>query len=86
MQSVKLNERPVNVQRAAEFTGYSVGYIRNLVSKGKIPFHKRGAAKGAGAVRFFESELADWMKREWSFSPAQSDLCERAEKILGGVK
>lgn len=72
--AVKLNERPVKVGRVAEITGYSAGYIYQLVSAGKIPFHKHGGAGTKGAVRFYESEITDWIKNGWGFSPSQDDI------------
>lgn len=81
--AVKLNERPVKVGRVAEITGYSAGYIYQLVSAEKIPFHKHGGAGTKGAVRFYESEITDWIKNGWGFSPSQDDISAKAEKILG---
>lgn len=82
--TVKLNERPIMVARVAEITGYSKGYVYQLVSQQKIPFHKRGGTGTKAAVRFFESEITDWMKSGWGFSPAQDDIHDAAEKIVGG--
>lgn len=82
--TVRLNERPIKVARVAEITGYSKGYVYQLVSLGKIPFHKRGGTGTKAAVRFFESEITDWMKSGWGFSPAQDDILDAAEKIVGG--
>lgn len=81
--TVRLNERPIKAARVAEITGYSKGYVYQLVSWGKIPFHKRGEAGGKGAVRFFESEITDWMKHDWEFSPSQNEIHAEAEKIVG---
>lgn len=85
IDAVKLNERPIKVARVAEITGYSEGYIYQLVSSGKIPFHKRGETGSKGAVRFFESEIIDWLKNGWGFSPAQDDIYASAEKIVRGL-
>lgn len=82
--AVKLNERPVTTARAAEFTGYSKAHIYRLVHEGRIPYHKRGSAKGSGALRFYESELSRWMKDDWHFSPASGGLHETAERLLDG--
>lgn len=82
---VTLNERPVKVDRAAELTGYSVAHIYRLVRERKIPCHKRQGLKNKGAVRFYESELADWIKNTWTFSPAESDVHAAAEKIVRGM-
>lgn len=83
---VRLNEQPVKVSRVAEITGYSEGYVYQLVKAKKIPFHKRGEAGTKGAVRFYESEINDWIKNGWGFSPAQEDLHCEAEKIVGGLQ
>ncbi|MGP1444334.1 helix-turn-helix transcriptional regulator [Treponema sp.] len=80
--SVKLNERPVKVARIADLTGYSKDYIYQLVHRGKIPFHKRGDAGSKGTLRFFESEVTEWIMK--SFTPSVSDLYEQANKILEG--
>lgn len=79
--AVKLNERPVKVGRVAEITGYSAGYIYQLVSAGKIPFHKHGGAGTKGAVRFYESEITDWIKNGWGFSiPCRTTSVRRQRK------
>ena len=78
----RLNERPIKIDRVAEITGYSVSHVYRLVHEAKIPFHKRGGAGTKGAVRFYESEITDWMKNGWGFSPAEDDLHGQAEKIL----
>lgn len=85
-EAVKLNEQAVKIGRAAELTGYSVAHIYRLVREGKIPFHKRVGKSNKGAVRFYESEINDWIKNGWEFSPAQDELHEMAEKILGGER
>ena len=82
---VRLNERAVKVARAAELTGYSVAHIYRLVREGKIPYHKRAGRSNKGAVRFYESEINDWIKNGWEFSPAQDDIHAEAEKLLGGT-
>ena len=79
---VKLNERAVTVNRAAELTGYSVAHIYRLVREHKIPFHKRSGKSNKGAVRFFESELENWIKSDWGFSPAEADIHAKADEIL----
>lgn len=82
--AVRLNERPIKIARVAEITGYSVSHVYRLVHEEKIPFHKRGGVGTKGAVRFYESEITDWMKSGWGFSPAEGDLHGQAEKILEG--
>ena len=80
MQNVKLNERPIKAEQVAEMLGYSRGYVYQLVMRKKIPFHKWG--KGKGAVLFFESEILNWIRNTWEYSPAQNDIEQRAGKIL----
>lgn len=75
--TVALNERPITAKQAAAFMGYSEGYVRTLVSKKQIPFHKRGAIGSNGAVCFYESELHRWLE---GFSKV--DLNEAAGRIL----
>ena len=84
--AVRLNERPIKVARVAEITGYAKGYVYQLVASGKIPFHKRGGPGTKGAVRFYESEITDWIKNGWEYSPAQDDVSSRADEIIGGRK
>ena len=74
----------LDIKDVAEITGYSKGYVYQLVSQQKIPFHKRGGAGTKAAVRFYESEINDWMKNGWGFSPAQDDIQSEAEKLVGG--
>lgn len=84
--SVRLNERPIRISQVADITGYSQSHLYRLVREGRIPFHKNGRAGSKGAVRFYESEIDDWIKNGWVFSPAQTDLDAQADKILEGMK
>jgi len=47
-------KRFLNVPEVAIYTGYSQGYVYNLMSKGKLPFTKPG-----GKTAFFEREKID---------------------------
>lgn len=84
--SVRLNERPIRISQVADITGYSQSHLYRLVREGRIPFHKNGRAGSKGAVRFYESEIDDWIKNGWVFSPAQANLDAQADKILEGMK
>lgn len=55
------NEREsfMTAQEAAEFTGYALASIYNMVSRGQIPFHRR---KPGAPPRFLRSELDRWMR------------------------
>ena len=46
----------INIKVCAELTGYTVGYIRQLVFKREIPFYK-----GRKPLRFKRSEIQEWM-------------------------
>lgn len=48
----KVEDRVLNVEEAAELLRRSVGSVRQLVQRGKIPCHKVG-----GRIYFSESEL-----------------------------
>ena len=54
-------QKAFNVLEAAEYTGYTVNYIRKLVHQGKIPFFKPMGRKGR--VFFKPSELQDFLFR-----------------------
>lgn len=82
VNAVRLNERPVKVDRVAELTGYSKGYIYQLIHKGQIPYHKRGGTGTKSAVRFYESEINDWMRNDWE-SVASNDVMDgMADRLL----
>lgn len=46
----------INIKACAELTGYTEGYIRQLVFKREIPFYK-----GRKPLRFKRSEIQEWM-------------------------
>lgn len=52
-----------NVDDVAEQTGYAVSYIYKLISKGEIPYRKKGKKGGKGAVRFVPAEIIDWVNQ-----------------------
>jgi excisionase family DNA binding protein len=47
----------IKISEAEVETGFTKGYIYELVSKQSIPFHKRGHS-----LRFSRKELRDWIK------------------------
>jgi predicted DNA-binding transcriptional regulator AlpA len=64
----------INVNECAALTGYSPGYIRQLVFKRAIPFHKNPKLK---PVRFKRVEILDWMASK-KFTP----ITEQAENYI----
>ena len=50
----------INTKEAAEFTGFTVAYIRMLVQWRQIPFYKRDFSR---VVMFDKQELADWKSK-----------------------
>jgi predicted DNA-binding transcriptional regulator AlpA len=64
----------MNVEECASLTGYTPGYIRQLVFKRAIPFYKNPALK---PVRFKCSEILEWMATK-KFTP----ITEQAENYI----
>ena len=64
----------MNVKECSALTGYKPGYIRQLVFKRGIPFHKNPKLK---PVRFKRSEILEWMATQ-KFTP----ITERAENYI----
>ena len=64
----------LNTHQCAAITGYTPGYIRQLVFKREIPFYK---SKNRKPVRFKESEILVWMA-ERKFTP----IAEQADNYL----
>ena len=64
----------INVKQCAALTGYTEGYIRQLVFKRAIPFHKNPKLK---PVRFKRSEILEWMATK-KFTP----IDEQAENYI----
>ncbi len=50
----------INTKEAAEYTGFTVSYIRMLVQWRQIPFYKRDFSR---TVMFDKQELADWKSK-----------------------
>lgn len=73
-------EKPLTVEEAAAFTGYSVNYIYNLINQKKIPFYK----PRNGRVFFKPRDLHNFIYRDKS--NADYEVKQQAEKILTGGK
>ena len=53
-----MNNKPMSIQQAADYIGYSVHTLYQMVRKKQIPHHKpRG-----GKIFFFPSELDEWIR------------------------
>ena len=50
----------IDTKEAAEFTGFTVAYIRMLVQWRQIPFYKRDFSR---VVMFNKQELIDWKSK-----------------------
>ena len=82
-QMDKTDEKPLCVNEAAELTGYSKGYIYQLIHFGKIPYHKpTGSLKSR--VFFKKSELLDFIYR--NKKSTDYEISETASTILNGEK
>lgn len=64
----KVQPELMDVEACSALTGYSAGYIRQLVFKRAIPFYKNENRK---PVRFKRSEILAWMV-EKKFQPIES--------------
>lgn len=75
-----LNGRPLTIDQASEFTGYSRAYIYKLVHQKKIPHFK----PEGGKVLFSLEDLKSFCFR--NRQSASYELQEKAEAILNGGK
>lgn len=66
----------LNVKECAALTGYAEDYIRQLVFKRAIPFHKNPKLK---PIRFKRAEILEWMATK-KFTP----IGELAEEYISG--
>lgn len=48
----------ITIKEAAEYLGYSVGYLYKLVSKKEIPFYQPTGSK----ILFDKNEIEKWVK------------------------
>jgi excisionase family DNA binding protein len=79
MQSVKepqVRERPIQLEKVMELTGYSRGYIYKLTHEKKIPFTK----PNGGKLFFYESKILDFLARNGQ--AADYEVSEQADGIL----
>lgn len=63
----------LNAEQAAALTGYSRGYIYNLVHRRQIPHEK-----GRRFVRFEESALREWLNSQFVQVPTTDQLRDDA--------
>lgn len=52
-------ERPLTIEQAADYLGYSLAYFRKMISGGEIPYYK----PTDGKLFFKASELCDFAYR-----------------------
>jgi excisionase family DNA binding protein len=71
-------ERPISIGKVIEITGYSRGYIYNLIHTGKIPHWKPTGKKGR--IFFFESEIIGFIARNKKL--ADYEIRNMADTIL----
>lgn len=69
-------EEFLNVKECAALTGYTEDYIRQLVFKRSIPYHKNPKRK---PIRFKRYEIIEWMATK-KFTP----IDEQADNYLTG--
>jgi predicted DNA-binding transcriptional regulator AlpA len=60
-QETIFNRRIWGIEEVCSFTTYAKGTIYNLVSRGEIPYRKRG---GGRRLVFVPSEIIEWFKGE----------------------
>ena len=78
-QNLSSPKEYMNVSECADLTGYSPEYIRQLVFKRKIPFHKRPDRK---PLRFRRSDVIEWMAGK-KYSPINDLVDEYISKSAG---
>lgn len=61
VQSAPEPEAFVGIGEAAEFLGYTTGYVKRLSRKGRIPHHQ---PRPNAHYRFLLSELRAWLRGE----------------------
>jgi predicted DNA-binding transcriptional regulator AlpA len=71
-------DRPIPMSRVMELTGYSRGYIYQLVFCKKLPCHKPGGKRGK--LFFFENEIMDFASR--NKQSADYEIAEQADAVL----
>jgi len=73
-------KKPLTVDQAAEFTGYSKAYLYKLIHLKKIPCYK----PGGGKVLFSEDDLQAFCFRQRQ--SADYELHAKADAMLAGGK
>ena len=68
----------LNMKACAELTGYKEGYLRQLVFRNEIPYHKTPRRR---PVRFKRSEIMEWLSGK-KYTP----ISERAEDYVNSRK
>jgi excisionase family DNA binding protein len=68
--------KPLNVDEAAQFTGYTKKYIYYLVETKKIPFHK----PNNGRIFFSRKELETYLYGDGNGT--SEDMSKKADKLL----
>lgn len=58
-RATALNKAVLDINETAMLTGYSVKYLRLLISQRSIPFYRRG-----NRLYFCRAEVEDWMMGE----------------------
>jgi excisionase family DNA binding protein len=78
MEMEKVRERPIQLDKVMELTGYSRSYIYKLVHFKQIPYYK----PTGGRLFFHESEILDFLSR--NKIAADYEVLEQANAILNG--
>jgi prophage regulatory protein len=78
METEKIKEKPIQLNKVMELSGYSRSYIYKLVHWKKIPCHK----PTGGRLFFYESEVLNFLSR--NRQAADYEVSEQANDILNG--
>lgn len=71
-------DRPLTVEQAAEYTGYTKSYLYKLVNQNKVPYYK----PEKGRILFSLDDLKAFCFR--NRQSAEYELQEQADAILNG--
>lgn len=80
---LSLRVRPLTVEDAASFLGYTKSYVYRLVHEKRIPYYKPGKCRGA-RVYFKQADLEAFAFR--GRCSADFELAEQAEQILNSSR
>jgi excisionase family DNA binding protein len=78
LQSRLSRGKPIPMSKVLELTGYTRGYIYQLVHYNKIPCHKPTGKRGR--IHFFETEILDFLYR--GKQATDYEVSEKADAIL----